>query len=168
MPANASVTTQRQFMQHYFDKNTYSVGQSMVCFINSGACYIDGNNSFLSFETTLTLPGTFLESADTAFTSFGHHNCAANLIKSITLYSRAGLQLEHITEVGRIASITGAYDTTREWVETTGTVAGFDWVSSEWKDNDVSKSFRFRIPLRLHNQVGISARQVRVVSETVG
>jgi hypothetical protein len=64
MPSNAACAVSRQFKTHQFDRSSFSDNDSGVanCFINSGADYADGNNSYLR----MTVAYKFLSTTNTA------------------------------------------------------------------------------------------------------
>lgn len=121
MPANASATTQRQYVQNYFDKNNYTGSTSLVCYINSGSAFIDGNNSFLRYTITVNTP-TFDGGVGTL--SFANGS-GANVIRDISIYSRSGLQLEYVREINKIKYYNDRFGKQKGAVESTLSVQGY-------------------------------------------
>ena len=88
-PSALSLATQRSYMRHFPQVQSYSAGTTMVFDLTSGSSYIDPENSYLTFKIQLT-------SAAAAITANFASGSAMNLIRQVTIRSRSGTELDRI------------------------------------------------------------------------
>lgn len=107
-----------------FQNTSYIVGSSPVraiCLFNTGADYIDMQNSQLTFDLTLRSvhkPGDVAIAATHA--TFGPGGSALNLISRLTIASRSGDELVRINQFNQWAAQELANEYDLSWFETVG------------------------------------------------
>jgi hypothetical protein len=116
-----SVVTSRTNKRHFFQQTVYVPGTRAIAILNSGAEYIDPQNSYLQFTVGLTDV-----SAPTAdFTGYLGVGSACNFIKRAILTSRSGDEIERIDEVGQLAVVLDRYMHSEAWINTHGRTIGY-------------------------------------------
>ena len=113
-----SVAVARSAKRHFFQQQEYTPGNRAICILNSGAEYIDPQNSFLRFD--VTIPSTAVDHGLNLGCGSG-----ANFIKQIILTSRSGDELERIEQVSQLAPILDRYMNSTDWINTTGEHIGY-------------------------------------------
>lgn len=132
MYPDLSVVTERTYKTSPFQKGSYESTSSgtAICVLNTGSDFIDGRNSYLSFELKIGEPtenGTGINATrglklDSRWKGYrwGHGGSACNLIKSVAIYDRAGNELERVDEVGRLANLLMRWNNSEEYLKTVG------------------------------------------------
>ena len=117
-----SVAVARSSKKHFFQQQTYAQGQRGICILNSGAEYIDPQNSYFKFDVKLNK----LATAETK-TNWLELGCGSgvNFIKQIILTSRSGDELERIEQVNQLAPILDRYMNSPDWINTQGEAIGY-------------------------------------------
>lgn len=115
-----SVAVARSSKKHFFQQSEYTPGQRAICILNSGAEYIDPQNSYLRFEVET------VANADPALSSLNlGAGSACNFIKQLILTTRSGDEIERIEQVNQLAVQLDRYMNTNDWVNSQGEVVGY-------------------------------------------
>jgi hypothetical protein len=118
-----SVVTSRTVKRHFFQQNAYQNGNRAIAILNSGAEYIDPQNSYLQFNVQIRTPRTGASGNSVYFLGVGS---ALNFIKRAILTSRSGDELERCDEVGQLACVLDRYMHGNNWLETHGKMMGYE------------------------------------------
>jgi len=118
LPPDLSIVTSRTMMEHHFHTNQYTPGQRMVCLLNSGAGYIDPQNSYLTFQLRVTHP-------EDARVGWGAGS-AVNLFKTVQIVSRSGDEIERFEDVYRVARDMDYMQRSPAWFRTVGAMIGYN------------------------------------------
>lgn len=116
-----SVVTSRTTKRHFFQQNTYQNGNRAIAILNSGAEYIDPQNSYLQFNVQVKTSNA----TNSAFDYFLGVGSSINFIKRAILTSRSGDELERCDEIGQLACVLDRYMHSAEWIKTHGKVIGY-------------------------------------------
>jgi hypothetical protein len=127
-----SVCVHRSHKKHFFQQTSYTANQKAIIIFNSGAEYVDLQNSYLSFQ--VVPDGTL---ADTVFQGFGVGS-AMNLIQRVILTSRSGDELERIEDVNLLSVVLDRYTKSKDYRDTILRLQGM---------NDCNKATPFDAPL---------------------
>ena len=120
-PENLSLAVNRTYQKMFFQKQTYASQETARCELNSGTAYFDPENSYLKFSVQLTVGSGSTE----AFCSFGSGS-AMNLIRTVTIRSKSGVELAR-DEFANIYSRINVLNTeSAEYLRTVGSVEGWD------------------------------------------
>lgn len=111
-----SVCVSRTMKRHFFQQSIYTPGQRAIVILNSGAEYIDLQNSYLRFNVK--------NETSTSF-SYGEHGSAINHISRILLTTRSGDEIERIDEVGQLMSCLDRNMMSKDWIDTHGQMIGY-------------------------------------------
>ena len=145
MPANASATVQRQGVRNYFDKGLYQAQETAICFLNSGAAFVNGATSYLSFDLQLS----YTEGGAPASQTFNFgQGTAANIIRTISLYTRSGTELERIRQVNLLKIHKDYHDTAYGTHVTQLQIEGHATQITTDGGTGLSPIIRFTIPMR--------------------
>jgi len=120
-----SVVTSRTTKRHFFQQNTYQNGNRAIAILNSGAEYIDPQNSYLQFNVQIRTPTVTTVPLPTGFYWLGAGS-ALNFIKRAILTSRSGDELERCDEVGQLACVLDRYMHSDQWIKTHGKQIGYE------------------------------------------
>ena len=115
-----SVAVARSSKKHFFQHNSYTPGQRAICIFNSGAEYVDPQNSYVKFSVQVPFLGT----AD-ANPSFLGAGSACNFISQIILTSRSGDEIERIDNVNHLAPMLDRMMNSSDWIRTHGELIGY-------------------------------------------
>jgi len=116
-----SVAVARSSKKHFFQQSKYDPGQRAICILNSGAEYIDPQNSYLKFDVE-----TYGSDADAKVSALNlGSGSACNFIKQIILTTRSGDEIERIEQVNQLAVQLDRYMNTNDWVNSQGEVIGY-------------------------------------------
>lgn len=138
-----SVSVSRANKKHFFQQTSYQPGGRAICILNSGAEYVDPQNSYLSFVLRVptlysgtapsTLPVTPAQfQAATYDQQYTHKvGSAINWLKRIVITSRSGDEIERIENLHLLAPILDRYIQSSEWVETVGKLPGYSDARTE-------------------------------------
>lgn len=110
-----SVAVSRSYKKHFFQTSSYAPGQRAICILNSGAEYVDPQNSYLQFYVRL---------GSTIQTHFGVGS-AVNLIRRIVLTSRSGDEIERLERINLLSPLIERFEKSDPWIRTVGGVSGF-------------------------------------------
>lgn len=158
MAPDLSVATDRTFKEHFFQKNDYSPGETAFCILNSGADFIDGRNSYLSFNIKPVISGSLPTNAGENPT-FNQAGSVLQTIRSITITDRAGNEIERIQDVGRLADILVRNSYSHSWMKTYGRSLGFqasDDISSLASEQGTGHNSPARWPIDADTNVPVS------------
>lgn len=130
IPPDLSVCIKRCHQVHYFQQRSYNPGSRMVSIINTGADYVDAQNSFFSFvvqiptvhPTGVVGPiGSVLPEDQYSY----NIGSAINWLKRVIITTRSGDEIDRIENINMLAPIIDRYRHSAEWVSTTGALAGY-------------------------------------------
>ena len=110
-----SVAVSRKHVTSFAQQNSYSPGQKISLILNSGAQYIDPQNSFLK----LTVNNITDVSGEFGLGS------AVNLFRRVVLSSRSGDEIERVDRVNKLQVILDRYTKDKSWMATVGSAAGY-------------------------------------------
>lgn len=98
-PPDLSVCTMKTHVLNYFQNNTYTYGgNSAYCIMNTGAFYVDGRDTYLSFSVQAATDN------GTTATVGVRPGTALNFIRRFTITDRAGNEIERILHVNRLVN----------------------------------------------------------------
>lgn len=156
LPSNMSVVVERSMKRSFADDSgTYKENGKVIITLNSGEDYVDGINSYLTFEVKLT-GGTNTPTPISA--DFGSGS-ACNFIENITVTSRSGRELERQESLNSLRRDVDRYQCSQEWVDNFGEVMGYGQSLS-------ANNVRFCIPL--NRLVGICNTRKLLPSHLAG
>jgi hypothetical protein len=122
-----SVTTSRTTTTQFFQNTEYAENATMVCILNTGASFVYGPNSTITFDITVaratgsgTEPGCY----------FPEPGSAANIFSRITIMSRSGVVLERIDSVNVLSAIKFKYEHDLSYQNSVGSLMGFGDINS--------------------------------------
>lgn len=134
-----SVVTARTNKRHFFQQTSYTPSTRAICILNSGAEYIDPQNSYLMFTVGVSKTGTTANELFAPNPNTGNTNIATapypvslgagsaiNFIKRAILTSRSGDEIERVDEVGQLAPLLDRYMHSDNWLSTHGNVIGYN------------------------------------------
>lgn len=116
-----SVCVNRSYKKHFFQQQSYSPQQRAICILNSGAEYVDPQNSYLQFQVNNTSTGVTTGGVDFTLGV----GSAVNFIRRIVITSRSGDELERIERVNQLSPLIERFDKSEHWIRTVGAAAGF-------------------------------------------
>lgn len=122
-PEALSLAVQRSYSRNFFQRRSYTNGETAVIDFNSGTDYIDPANSYLTFTVLLAA------SADTATAGWGTSS-AMNVVKQVTIKSRSGTELDRVERCNVWSSFNTAYTNTRAYLDRQGPMEGWNQAST--------------------------------------
>jgi hypothetical protein len=148
-PEALSLVVARQYNRQFFQRSSYSPGETAVIDFNAGTDFTDPGNSYLTFKVGLT--GT------DPVGNFGHAS-AMNCIKQVTIKSRSGTELDRIERANLWSYWYTRYTESAAYLGRQGPAEGFPAFSNIDKPvgttvNDIPANLeatarRFFIPLK--------------------
>lgn len=121
------VAVAKSFKPYFPDNNQYSNSSNrMILTFNSGSDFINGANSYLTFNLKV-----FREDGNTALAPLAEHyitfgsGSACNLINQVIVRSKDGAELENIRDVNVLAAIEAQWTKSPEYLNKMGSVQGF-------------------------------------------
>lgn len=115
-----SVCVSRSYKKHFFQQNSYDPSQRSIVILNSGAEYIDPQNSYISFTVENTGSATIYLGVGSGI----------NFIRRLILTSRSGDELERVENVNLLAPVLDRYMRSRDWLVTHGKMIGYETYSN--------------------------------------
>lgn len=138
-----SVTTSRTTTTQFFQNQDYAENSTMVCILNTGASFIYGPNSTITFDIQVAkLTGTGTEKG----CYFPAPGSAANIFSRITIMSRSGVVLERIDSVNVLSAIKFKYEHDLSYQNSVGSLMGYSDTGSPFLSIARPKQ-RFVIPM---------------------
>lgn len=139
-PEALSLAVQRAYSRQYFQRQSYSNGETAVIDFNSGTDYVDPGNSYLTFTVRL------VASLDTATAGWGTSS-AMNVIKQVTIKSRSGTELDRVERANLWSSFNTAYTNTSAYLTRQGPMEGWNQASTVIGAT-AATAVRYCIPLK--------------------
>jgi hypothetical protein len=137
-PEALSLAVSRYYMRQYFQRATYSPGETAVIDFNSGTDFVDPGNSYITF-TVKTTGGT------TGTASFGAGS-AMNVIKQVTIRSRSGTELDRVENANLYSRVNAAYTNTNAYLYSgPGLMEGFNQSATAMA---YATEYQFAIPFK--------------------
>lgn len=137
LPSNMSVVTARSMKRSFANLDSYSAGGKIIITWNTGTDYVDGINSYLMLN--------FQQVGAASSCSFGSGS-SVNLIDSVTITSRSGVEIERQEGVGVMMRDIVRYDCSQDYIDSFGQVIGF---GQSVNTMSVASNYNFCIPLNL-------------------
>lgn len=139
MPKALSLAVNRTMTRQYFQRSSYSAGDTAIADLNTGSAYVKACNSYLTFD--VTLEGT------APLANFGCGS-AANLIRNIMIRSRSGTELDRIDRVNLWSKNQLAWEYGDDWYKKYGTLMGIGATRAAGDAaNTSATATRFVVPL---------------------
>lgn len=140
-----SVCVDRSFKESFFQKASYTGGQTAYCILNTGSDFVNGRTSYLTFDVSYTNATTQGQTS-----SFGRQGSAYNFVKTIRITDRAGNEIEYITDVNVLANMVRRFKNSDSWLNGQGSLA----VAASGQDA-IPRSGSTRYVLLLRNLCGL-------------
>lgn len=115
-----SVCVSRSGKKHFFQQSTYAPGSRAILIVNSGAEYVDPQNSYLSF----TVVNGTTAGGGTASVYLGAGS-GVNFIRRIILTTRSGDEIERVEGLNQLAPLLDRYLYSKDWLATHGSLMGY-------------------------------------------
>ena len=138
MPSNMSVVVSRSMKRSYANLDAYNEGGKIIITWNSGAEYVNGMNSYLTFDAQVDLGVGSFESGS-----------AINFIDNVTVSSIQGSEVDRVEGVNAYRRDMDRYTYSQDYINNVGSVMGYG-SSEPGADTAVhvnSTPQRFCIPL---------------------
>lgn len=126
LPPDLSVVVSRSMHPHYFHTTEYTPGQRMVCQLNSGSSYIDGQNSYLTFDLeTKHSADQSVNVIEAYIPTFGKGS-ATSLFQNVSIIARSGDEIERTENLWSIMPEQDRMHRPKEWFRSVGELMGYD------------------------------------------
>ena len=136
-PQALSLAVARSYNRLFFQQRTYNDGDTAVMDVNSGTTFNDTGNAYLTFSVGLKA------SSGTPTAGWGSAS-AMNVIKSITIKSRSGIEIDRLDNANVWSAFNTAYTNTNAYLTRQGPIEG--WGSAVTDLSGTPK--RYVIPLK--------------------
>lgn len=126
MPITNSVASARNLKLYPSDQQVYNDRDTIIFTVQSGAQFVDWSKSFLNFE--LKVQSTDPSFDTTAFVKevcWGRYGSVFNLISSVVVTSRSGVELQRIENFSRYRSLKDWTNKDTTWFDNIGSTAGY-------------------------------------------
>lgn len=148
LPSAASVVVERNSKQYFFDKTEYkNDSDRMIITCNSGADFINGRNSYLTFKLQVT-------TATGGTTVSVGSGSAANIFQEILITSRDGSEIERIRDLNVLAALRTRWTQAQNYIDAVGSQSGYqgsiaddNYTAAEWSTK-LKAGWDFVIPMR--------------------
>jgi hypothetical protein len=114
MPSNMSVVVSRNMKRSFANLDSYQSGGKIIITWNSGSEYVNGMNSYLTFDA----------SVDTGVATLGSGS-AINFIDSVTVTSLQGTEVDRTEGVASYARDNDRYTYSQDYLNNIGSVMGY-------------------------------------------
>ena len=119
MPSNMSVVVSRSMKRSYANLDKYSSGGKIIITWNSGSEYVNGLNSYLTFDAVVT--GTAAEETIGSLAS----GSAINFIESVTINSLQGTEVDRCEGVNVYRRDMDRWTYSQDYINNLGSVMGY-------------------------------------------
>lgn len=119
-----SVTTSRTTTTQFFQQQTFPENGTMVVILNTGAAFVYGPNSTLTFDLQVVGTPPAANPSEEWGCYFPPPGSAANIFGRITIMSRSGVVLERIDSINLLTAIKLSYEHDESYIRTTGSIMG--------------------------------------------
>lgn len=116
MPSNMSVVVSRNMKRSFANLDSYGPDGKIIITWNSGSEYVNGMNSYLTFDaatTTATSAGELMSGS------------AVNFIESVTINSIQGTEVDRTEGVNIYRRDKDRYELSQDWINNAGSVMGY-------------------------------------------
>lgn len=127
MPVTNSVAAARNIKPYYPDQQNYRDGDTVVFTVQTGAQFVDWSKSWLEIELEVKSPeraGDINTGLNRRDINFGAGSIC-NLIKSVVVTSRSGVEVQRIEEFNRWRVLTDRLKKSDKWMATYGEALGY-------------------------------------------
>jgi len=146
LPSAASIVTEKSSKVFFFDKNSYSdTSDRMIITLNTGADFINGRNSYLTFNLKVPSTATSLH--------FGSGS-AANIFREILITSRDGSEIERIRDLNVLTALKARWMNAQDSINNIHSQSGYNadqdvtgYTPVEWTPL-IKAGYDFVIPMR--------------------
>ena len=114
MPSNMSVVVSRSMKRSYANLDVYHQGGKIIVTWNSGAEYVNGMNSYLTFDAQV----------DAGIVSF-ESGSAINFIDNVTVSSIQGSEVDRVEGVNAYRRDMDRYTYSQDYINNVGSVMGY-------------------------------------------
>ena len=114
MPSNMSVCVSRSMKRSYANLDQYNQGGKIIITWNSGAEYVNGMNSYLTFDAAV----------DAGVCDFGSGS-AINFIDNVTVNSIQGTEVDRVEGVNAYRRDMDRHTFSQNWINNQGSVMGY-------------------------------------------
>jgi hypothetical protein len=114
MPSNMSVVVSRNMKRSFANLDSYQSGGKVIITWNSGSEYVNGLNSYLTFDAQCTVSDSTLGSGS-----------AINFIDSVTVNSIQGTEVDRTEGVAAYARDNDRYTYSQDYLNNIGSVMGY-------------------------------------------
>lgn len=118
-----SVAVDRTDKRSPFQKDSYASGTTATVILNTGSDFINGKNSYLSFDV--------YGAAEFAGASFGVNGSAFNFIEQVTIQDRSGNEIERVQGVNHLVANILRWQYDSSYLESVGSGFGFNQQDAE-------------------------------------
>ena len=140
MPSNMSVVVSRNMKRSYANLDSYQSGGKIIITWNSGSEYVNGMNSYLTFDAQCTVSDSTLGSGS-----------ALNFIDSVTVNSLQGSEVDRVEGVAAYARDNDRWTFSQDYLNNVGSVMGYGSTEGGTIPTEAKVPFadtkRFCIPL---------------------
>lgn len=139
MPSNMSVVVSRNMKRSYANLDSYGPGGKIIITWNSGSEYVNGMNSYLTFDAEATAVEATLGSGS-----------AINFIDSVTVNSLQGTEVDRVEGVNAYARDNDRWTFSQDYLNNVGSVIGYGSTEAGVADEakvPTGSTQRFCIPL---------------------
>jgi hypothetical protein len=117
MPSNMSVTVSRTMKRSYANLDAYNQNGKIIITWNSGSEYVNGMNSYLTFDAAVLGPA----GATATFES----GSACNLIDNVTINSIQGTEIDRVEGVNAYRRDMDRYEYSQDYINNIGSIMGY-------------------------------------------
>lgn len=114
MPSNMSVVVSRSMKRSYANLDAYNQGGKIIVTWNSGAEYVNGMNSYLTFDAQVDVGVGSFESGS-----------AINFIDNVTVSSIQGSEVDRVEGVNAYRRDMDRYTYSQDYINNVGSVMGY-------------------------------------------
>ncbi len=140
LPSAATVVVEKNQKIFFCDKTEYKSGDDrIVITLNSGSDFIDGMNSYLSFNLKVT--------GATTSVGFGDGS-AANIFREILIVSRDGAEIERVRDLNSLVATRCRWTKAKGYLDSTGTASGYNSNSTATTNALKGDGEDYTIPMR--------------------
>ena len=159
MPSNMSVVVSRSMKRSFANLDSYKAGGKIIVTWNSGSEYVNGMNSYLTFDAATVGAGSSgtLESGS-----------AINFIDSCTLNSIQGTEVDRVEGVAAYARDMDRWTYSQDYLDNVGSVIGYASTESGSPVSVVINETPKRFCIPLSKLCGLCNTSVLIPSQLAG
>lgn len=140
-PEALSLAVQRAYSRQFFQRRSYTNGETAIIDFNSGTDFVDPANSYLTFTVLLAA------NAPTATAGWGTSS-AMNVIKQVTIKSRSGTELDRVERANLWSSFNTVYTNTSAYLTRQGPMEGWGQATTIIPTSGGGTAVRYCLPLK--------------------